>query len=161
MKKEYILITIIILFLSVSAVSAGLFGPSTIECDKFSIDIPSGFHTTEGWEDAPELHVNHIWLGTGIPSGDETHRWFDMSENKAYKDDLVHSKVVVKKYTEDDLLVEKCHSADGDTNFTYAEFDKEGHHYVITISWENDLEKLDLADDVELIKDVMDSTEHK
>ena len=161
MKKSYVLITALILFLSISTVSAGLFGFGTIECDQFSIDIPSGFSITEGWESYPELHVNHIWLGTGIPTGDETHRWFDMSENKVYNDDLVHNKVVVENYTEDNLLIEKCHSENGADNFTYAEFDKEGHHYVITISWKNDLEKLNLADDVELIKKVIDSTKHK
>lgn len=158
MKKLFVAISILIIFLSVATVTAGLFGPDTIECQQFSIEVPSGFQITDGWEDN---HINDVYVGTGVPMNGETHRIFKMTEISSSNDASNQDKVVVEKYDDGNLLAEKCQSEDGKDNYTYAEFDKEGHHFVINISWENNLEKLNLNEDVKLIKDVMGSTHIK
>lgn len=162
MKKILFLIILLILFLSASTVNAGLFGPSRFECERYSIEIPEGFSETEGWEMfGPE---DDIYLGTGIPEKGETNRYLNIYEvdsfdNVSKKNDDYINRDVIERYNESDLLVEKCQN--GENNFTYAEFSKLGHNYVIFISWDGNLEELSLSDDVDLIKDIVYSLEHK
>ncbi|SFL34784.1 hypothetical protein SAMN02910297_00638 [Methanobrevibacter olleyae] len=174
MKKFIFLITfILILFVSLSSVNAGLFWDTTMECQQFSITLPEGFSESEGWGSNDE-HTNEIYAGTGIPSGDEVHRWLVIQElgtTKNYTDfydfgDRLDNKVVVDNYTNGSLLVEKCYSItskrfNGIENYTYAEFDKDGYHYGMLISYESDLDDLKLSTDVELVKNVMNSVNHK
>lgn len=49
MKKFIIVLFILCMFLSVSNVSAGLFGADTLECNYFLIEIPEGFYIPERW----------------------------------------------------------------------------------------------------------------
>ena len=161
MKRFLVFASVLLLFLSVSTASAWLFGPPTIECDKFSIEYPDGFQMTDGWSGLDE-HIDKVYLGTGIPRNGETHRYFEMWEVLSF-DNLTDDMDVVEDYTEGDLKVMKGHvyEAGEYKNFTYATFDKGGRHYFVKISWDNDIEQLDLAGDVKLIKTVRDSTKPK
>lgn len=163
MKKLIILISILILFLSVTTASAGFFGFGTIECEQFSIDIPSGFSETEGWIDMHEKPKDYVYVGTGIPNNGETHRILEVRELTSNNDARINGTIVVENYTADNLLLQKCQGQEynSNKNYTYVEFDKDGHHYAITITWDNNIEKLNLSDDVELVKKVIDSTKHK
>lgn len=163
MKKLFILIGIVLLFLSVSTVNAVLFWPDTIECEQFSIEIPSGFSETEGWADHLEKPQDYVYVGTGIPNKGETHRMLEVCELTSNNNARINGTIVVENYTADNLLLQKCQVPEynKDKNYTYVEFDKDGHHYAITITWDNNIEKLNLSDDVELVKKVIDSTKHK
>ena len=52
MKKSIILISAVLLFLSVTTVSAGLFGLDIIESDQFSIECPEGFYKVDNTVDS-------------------------------------------------------------------------------------------------------------
>ena len=52
---------------------------SDMECQQFSIELPSGFEETDGWGSDDE-HVNEIYAGTGIPGKGEVHRWLQIEE---------------------------------------------------------------------------------
>ena len=163
-KKLIILIIFLTLFLSISSANAWFFGSSGLSCQQYTINVPDGFSTTEAWEGSD--NEKDIYLGTGIPSKGETARYLRMYEvpsfDKIYEKGNVlipSDKTIVENYTEDNLLVQKCYS--GPTNFTYAEFSKDGHNYVLYIEWKGDLNNLNLTDDVNMIKGIMDSTKHK
>ncbi|MBR0371297.1 MAG: hypothetical protein IJH63_11340 [Methanobrevibacter sp.] len=164
MKKFLFFISILFIFLSVSSVGAGLFGPNTISCEQFSIEIPDGFEITDGWSSL-DKHVDEIYLGTGVPINGEVHRYLNMNEVKSFDNLSIKNKysgidyIVVENYTENNLLVEKCQG--NEKNFTYAEFNKDGYNYIIFINFDGEIEKLNLADDVSLIKGIISSTKHK
>lgn len=160
MKKSMIFISILLLFLFVNTVNAGFFGFGTIECEQFSIDIPSGFSETEGWIDMPEKPQDYVYVGTGVPRNGETHRILEVRDLTLNNSNYRYDNIVVENYTENNLLLQKCHDANN-KNYTFTEFDKDGHHYVITITWDNDLEKLNLSNDVDIVKNVIDTIKHK
>lgn len=57
--KKYVLLMVLIGFISISSVSAGLFGFGNGECDLFKIDCPEGYHN------AGELDYNEsLFLST-------------------------------------------------------------------------------------------------
>ena len=62
--KKILLISLIAVAIlaSVSAVSAGWFGPDTIECKQFSIEIPEGYHKSSEWTDNLFDDFLYIWV---------------------------------------------------------------------------------------------------
>ena len=161
MKKVLVLLTIMILFFSLTAVSAYSSGRPTIQCQKFSIDIPEGFEKTEAWSDY-DKPVNEVFLGTGIPKKGEVHRYLIMDEVSSFP--KFSKKIIVyENYTDGNLKIFKCRNPKEDVfeNFTLSEFNKEGHHFVIFINYAGDITRLNMNDEVKLVKDIKESTSIK
>lgn len=162
--KRILLITLIsvAIIASVSVVSAGLFGPDTVECEEFSVEVPEMFK--DGGE-APETDPVHtICLHTGLVEFGELYRNLDLSTQPL---DMPNATVdIAEEYNESDLKVMKAQFFDDKGygyNYTYAEFDKGGKHFYLNmdLSYSDSLDDINLNDDVKVIKEIKDSIKFK
>lgn len=133
-----------------------------IECGEFSVLLPEGFEKGEASAVDPE---HEVCLHTDLVEADELYRNMDVSTvpYEGFPDKLV----VVDEYTEGDLKVMKGELFYDDdygssANYTYAEFEKDGKHFYVTIDlMYDDLDDVNLTHDVQLIKGLKQSVEFK
>ena len=168
MKKLFILITALILFLSVSTVCAGLFGPPTAECKLFSIEIPEEYSTTDGYNPSGE---HGFYLGDW-GNNDKPDRTLHMWEVTSPEDlNRSNTEQIIETHEIDGIKIDKCYDYNESvvvgnnivkgSNYTHVEFDKDGHKYVIENSFNGKYEDIDLKKDIELVKQVKDTIKHK
>ena len=162
MKKLIILISVLILVLSVTTVSAdsflGLY--ETIECEDFSMEIPEGLERPKGGYQGDPEHSISLW--SGLVKDGELFRTFEISTLPLESHDYEMS--VVDEYTEGDLKVQKCEIFDeygSLVNRTYAEFDKSGKHFYLEVDYRANLEEINLDNDVKMVKELKDSIKVK
>ena len=174
MKKSIIIISILILFLSASTVNAGLFGPPTAECKLFGIEIPDEYGTSDGYD--PFGETGFYLVDWNNQNG--TDRTLRISEVSSF-DDWNHSESeqVIDTYDDGDVKTELCYDPEktmyvqeynsykGEDvygyNYTFTEFTKDGHNYVIINEFEGDYHDIDLKKDAEIAKQVKKSLWHK
>lgn len=152
------------MILSISTVSAdsflGLF--ETIECEDFSMTIPEGFQQPKGGYQGDPVHSISLW--TGLVDVDEQFRTFDISTQPL---DMPNATVdIAEEYNEGDLKVMKAkffYDDGNGYNYTYAEFDKDGKHFYLKmdVSDSDGLDKINLTNDVKMIKELKDSIKCK
>ena len=169
MKNKYIISILIILFfvivtLSITDVTAGLFGPDTIDCEEFSVEIPEGWEIPSGYQEYHTDKVHSIAITTGLVETGEIYRNLDLSTVPL--SDLPNTMYVVDKYTKGDLTVMKGEDTDENNtygNITYAEFDKDGKHFYLAIysPYDCSLDDINLRDDVKMINKLKDSLKVK
>lgn len=144
---------------------------SDMACQKFSIELPSGFEETDGWGSDNE-HINEIYAGTGIPNKGEVHRWLTIIEAGTTEEyegydysTLYNSEYLLDDFSDDDLYVGKFSApktqSNDSGNFTYAHFDKNGYHYEMVIKYNGNINSRSLSEDVDLVKGVKNSVHHK
>lgn len=155
MKKLFILIGVLILALSVTTVSAGLFGPDTIENKYFSIEIPDGYYKPNSWGYA-DTKYEYVRL---VSDADDNLDITLTVIGESQKSDDQYD--VVENFTEDGITFKKSY---GGT--ILADFVKEGHNYTVRLNFEDssnmtDLNNLNMRDYVDLIKNVRDSLKRK
>ena len=169
MKKLIILISII-LFLSITTVAAGLFGPDTIECPKFSIEIPENYYKSPEWYDNDNTIFSdslYLWGNEG-----NIERNLMMYEVSSFDDFNRSSTEEILETTEiDGISIDKCYDSedsvfsDGKTiygnNYTLAKFEKDGHYYIITNDFKGDSDDLDIKSDANLVKEIKNSLKIK
>ena len=170
MKKLLLLISVLFIFLSISTVCAGLFGPETAECKKFSIEVPDGYFKSDGYSPSYE---SGFYLACSWSDKDNiTDRTLHISEVASFDDyNRSETEVIIENYTDGDIKAEKCYDFNesvlvgnkyvNGSNYTHIEFSKDGHHYVIENEFEGKYEDIDLKKDVELVKQVRDTLKHK
>ncbi|MBQ6100256.1 MAG: hypothetical protein IJL02_10410 [Methanobrevibacter sp.] len=174
MKKPMILITALILFLSITTVSAGLFGPPTAECKLFGIEIPEDYGTSDGYD--PFGETGFYVVDWNNQNG--TDRTLHISEVSSF-DDWNHSESeqVIETYDDGDVKTELCYDPEktmyvseynsykGEDvygyNYTFTEFTKDGHNYVIINEFEGDYHDIDLKKDADIAKQIKKSLWHK
>lgn len=161
--KKIVLISLIVAIVaSVGAVSAGWFGPDTVECEEFSVEVPEMFK--DGGEAPATDPVHTICLHTGLVEVGELYRNLDLSTQPF---DMPNATVdIAEEYNEGDLKVMKAQFFDDNGygyNYTYAEFNKDGKHFYLNIDvWSNvSLDEINLTDDVKVIKEIKDSIKFK
>lgn len=169
MKKLFILITALILFLSVSSVGAGLFGPDTVESKQFSIEIPEGYEESGEWSNNLFQDFVYVWSKDKNPERDLM--VWEVSSFDSFN--RSNNEQIIDSYKEDGITIYKCYNPNeivvftdgrdkvyGD-NYTHAEFDKDGHHFIIKNQFKGKYEDIDLKKDIELVKQVRDTIKHK
>lgn len=67
---------------------------------------------------------------------------------------------VVENFTVDNILFEKCTNCDLG-NCIRAEFDKENHHYIVYLRFNQGIDNFNMKDYVDLIKTVRDTLKPK
>ena len=150
------------MILAMSTVSAFLFGPDTVECEEFSVEVPKIFK--DGGEASAVDPVHTICLHTGLVEVGELYRNLDLSTQPL---DLPNATVnIAEEYNEGDLKVMKAEFFDENSygyNYTYAEFDKDGKHFYLSIdTWSNtSLDEINLTNDVKVIKELKESIKFK
>lgn len=151
MRRLIILAIVLILVLSLSSVSAGLFGPDVVESDQFSFKCPEGFHKVDD-----TVLPSSASAVTGFHAG-ETSIGIKVVELNS-SGFLPSNMEIFDEFTEGDLKVIKGHSTTYG-NCTCAEFDKDGRHFLIAVDYlYGDVE---MSEAVKLIKEVKDSIELK
>lgn len=169
MKKLLILICIF-LFLSTSTVNAGWFGPDTIECPQFSIEIPEGYYKSPEWQDNDNIIFTdslYLWGNDG-----DIERDLMMHEVSSFDDfNRSNTEKILETKEIDDISIDKCYDSedtviiDGKTvcgnNYTIAKFDKDGHYYVITNDFKGNSDDLDIKSDAKLVKEIKNSVKIK
>jgi len=171
MKKLIILLSIFLMLLSVTSVSAwGLFGDdSRIECEQFSMEIPEGYHQSSEWTDNFFEDFIYVWNDADDNKPDRDLEIWEIPPSDSFN--RSNTEQVFDSYEEDGIKIDKCYDpeetviVDGDSvhgaNYTYAEFSKEGHNYVIINEFNGDLDDINMKEDVELIKTLRESIKQK
>ena len=171
MNKKLILTTILLLllFLSMSAVNAFLFfgdGTYMIECEQSSIEVPDNYTKSPEWTDNQFDNYIYIW-GNDSGIGRDLMMWEVSSFESVNHSD---TEQIIDTY-DGDLKVFACYDpeessiVDGKSiygcNYTYVEFDKDGHHYVIKNEFKGDMADLDINKDVKLFKNIQKTVKSK
>lgn len=171
MKKSIILICILILFLPVTAVAGeGFFGPDTVECNKFSIELPEGYSTTDAYDPHAESGF-HITSSHG-GKDNNTVTYLYMNEVSSFDDyNRSQTEQIIENYTDGDIKAQKCYDPEKEVyvdvnpvlgyNSTHIEFDKDGHHFIIIHEFQGKYEDIDLKKDVDLAKQIKKSLKIK
>ncbi|MBE6504468.1 MAG: hypothetical protein E7Z73_01810 [Methanobrevibacter millerae] len=170
MKKLFILITVLILVLSVSSVSAGLFGPPTAECKQYSIEIPDGYGTTEAYN--PHNSENYLKLMGHDNNDGKTQRVLYMRGVSSFNDyNRSNTEEIIETSEIDGIKIDRCFDYNSSTvsdgkivdgrNYTHIEFDKDGYKYIIEIDFDGKYGDIDLNKDVELVKQIRETIKHK
>ena len=166
MNKKYIITFLLILFiaiLSVSSVSA--WGWGSFECEGFNLEMPDGVEVATGY--SPSTPPTHVEL---VEDLDDDISWgfvsLDLSEVPL--DNLPDCINIAENHTEDGLTIVKgqitgddCYKfLDGD-NMTYAEFDKDGKHFYLSIDHHSSIDQINLTKDINLAKELNESIKLK
>lgn len=174
--KKIVLISLIVVAIvaSVSVVSAGLFGPPTAECELFGIEIPEDYDTSDGYD--PFGETGFYVVDWNNQNG--TDRTLRIEEISSF-DEWNHSESeqVIKTYDDGDVKTEVCYDPEETMyvqeynsyhgeyvygyNYTFTEFTKDGHNYVIINEFEGDYHNIDLKKDAEIAKQIKESLWHK
>ena len=167
MEKRNIISVLLILFVAISSVSfVSAWGWGAFECEGFNLEHPDGIEVATGY--SPKDPPKYVVLVEDI---DDDLEWNFVTSNlsEVPSDKLPDCIDIAENRTEDGCTIVKgqltedvSYNFNKGTNMTYAEFDKEGKHFYLSIDHRySSLDQIDLTKDMNLAKELKESIKLK